>query len=141
MTTDRPSIQAVLYSKEKERFLIIGKKDALSDTLAWRLVKGGVKEDETNIVALKREIYEEVGLKEVKILDRVNYYEFHYMNQNHQVSVYLVEANIEEKVTLQGESADETPIIDYAWLTLDEVLEKLSWENERDSLKASLKYI
>jgi ADP-ribose pyrophosphatase YjhB (NUDIX family) len=87
MTTNRPSVQAVLYSREEERFLIIGKKDAFSGLLAWRLVKGGVKKGETDTVALKREIHEEVGLKEVEILDRVYYYEFNYLNQNHQVSV------------------------------------------------------
>ena len=141
MTTDRPSVQAVLYSREEKRFLVIGKMDALSDTLAWRLVKGGVKDGETDAEALKREIHEEVGLKEVKILDKVNYYEFNYLNQNHQVSVYLVEANIKEKIKLQGESTDETPIIDHAWLPLDEAVEKLTWENEKNSVRASTKYL
>lgn len=141
MKTDRPSVQAFLYSREEERFLIIGKKDAFSGLLAWRLVKGGVKKGETDTVALKREIHEEVGLKEVKILDRVYYYEFNYLNQNHQVSVYLVEANINEKIKLQGESTDETPIIDYKWLPLDDAVEKLSWENEKTSVKSSVKYL
>ena len=141
MTTDRPSVQTVLYSREEEKFLIIGKKDAFSGLLAWRLVKGGVKKGETDSVALRRELHEEVGLKEVEIRDRVNYYEFNYLNQNHQVSVYLVEANIKEKIKLQGESTDETPIIDHAWLPLEEAVEKLTWENEKNSVRASTKYL
>jgi len=57
------------------------------------------------------------------------------------VSSYFVKAGISEKVLLQGESADEMPIVDYAWLSYYETLKKLFWKNEKQSVKNSVMYL
>ena len=141
MVKDRPTVQAVIYDRENEKFLIIGKKHEKTGNIIWRLVKGGIEDGETDAEALCREISEEVGLEDVKIHDRVHSYEFYFSNLRHLVASYFVEANMKEEVVLQGESADESPIVKYAWLTYHKTLKKLFWKNEKQAIKNSVLYL
>jgi ADP-ribose pyrophosphatase YjhB (NUDIX family) len=141
MVVNRPSVQAVIYDVETGKMLLIMIHDTSMDELVWRLVKGGVIEGETEPEALKREIEEEVGLNDVQVLEKINYYEFEHMDKRHLVSAYLVEANIDEAVTLQSESEEDTAILDHAWLSPEEALETLYWEHEKRSVKAAIGYL
>ena len=141
MVVNRPSVQAVIYDVETGKTLLIMIHDTSMDELVWRLVKGGVIEGETEPEALKREIGEEVGLKEVQVLEKINYYEFEHINKRHLVSAYLVEAHIDEAVTLQSGSEGETAILDHAWLSPEEALETLYWEDEKRSVRAAMGYL
>ncbi len=141
MVVERPSVQAVIYDVEKGKMLLIMIHDTSMDELVWRLVKGGVIEGETDPEALKREIAEEVGLRDVRVLEKINYYEFQYMDLRHLVSVYLVEADMNEAVTLQSGSEEETAILDHAWLSPEETLETLYWEDEKRSVRAAMGYL
>ena len=88
-----------------------------------------------------REIAEEVGLRDVRVLEKIYYYEFQYMDLRHLVSVYLVEADMDEAVTLQGETEEESAIVDHAWLPPEEALETLFWETEKSSVRAANEYL
>ena len=141
MVTNRPSVQAVIYNADKGMMLLIRKHNSVRDELVWRLVKGGVAEGETEPEALRREIAEEVGLRDVRVLEKVYYYEFQYMDLRHLVSVYLVEADIDEAVTLQGETEEESAIVDHAWLPPEEARETLYWEHEKLSVSSAIGYL
>jgi len=134
---DRPSVQAVIYDADKGTILLIRKHNSVRDELVWRLVKGGVAEGETGPEAMRREIAEEVGLRDVSVLEKIYYYEFQHMDLRHLVSVYLVEADVDEAVTLQGETEEESTIVDHAWLPPEEARETLYWEHEKRSVKAA----
>ena len=138
MVVDRPSVQAVIYDADKGMMLLIRKHNSVRDELVWRLVKGGVAEGETDPGAMRREIAEEVGLRDVRVLEKIHYYEFQYMDLRHLVSVYLVEADMEEDVTLQGETIEESAIVDHAWLPPEEARDTLYWEHEKRSVKAAI---
>jgi len=140
MVVNRPSVQAVIYDVETGKMLLIMIHDTSMDELVWGLVKGGVIEGETEPEALKREIGEEVGLRDVQVLEKINYYEFEHMDKRHLVSAYLVEADIDEAVTLQSGSEEDTAILDYAWLSPEEALETLYWEHEKRSVRAAIGY-
>jgi len=141
MVVNRPSVQAVIYDAEKGKTLLIEKHNTIRDVLVWRLVKGGVAEGETEPEALKREIKEEVGLKDVHIHEKIYCYEFVYIDKRHLVSVYLVEADMDEAIMLQVESEEESTILDHAWLLLDEALETLYWKTEKNSIRAAIRYL
>jgi len=141
MVVNRPSVQAVIYDDETGKMLLIMIHDTRMDELVWRLVKGGVAEGEADPEAMRREIAEEVGLRDVRVLEKINYYEFQYMDLRHLVSVYLVEADIDEAVTLQSGSEGETAILDHAWLSPEEALETLYWEDEKRSVRAAMGYL
>lgn len=138
---NRPSVQAVIYDVETGKMLLIMIHDTSMDELVWRLVKGGVAEGEADPEAMRREIAEEVGLRDIRVLEKINYYEFQYMDLRHLVSVYLVEADIDEAVTLQSGSEEETAILDHAWLSPEEALETLYWEDEKRSVRAAMGYL
>ena len=138
---NRPSVQAVIYDVETGKMLLIMIHDTSMDELVWRLVKGGVAEGEADPEAMRREIAEEVGLRDVRVLEKINYYEFQYMDLRHLVSVYLVEADMNEDVTLQSGSEEETAILDHAWLSPEEALETLYWEDEKRSVRAAMGYL
>lgn len=141
MVVNRPSVQAVIYDVETGKMLLIMIHDTSMDELVWRLVKGGVAEGEADPEAMRREIAEEVGLRDVRVLEKINYYEFQYMDLRHLVSVYRVEADIDEAVTLQSGSEEETAILDHAWLSPEEALETLYWEDEKRSVRAAMGYL
>ncbi len=141
MVVDRPSVQAVIYDADKGMMLLIRKHNSVRDELVWRLVKGGVAEGETDPGAMRREIAEEVGLRDVRVLEKIHYYEFQYMDLRHLVSVYLVEADMEEDVTLQGETIEESAIVDHAWLPPEEARDTLYWEHEKRSVKAAIGFL
>lgn len=137
MVVDRPSVQAVIYDADTGKILLIRKHNSVRDELVWRLVKGGVAEGETDPDAMRRETSEEVGLSDVNVLEKVYYYEFQFMDLRHLVSVYLVEAHMDEEVTLQGETVEESAIVDHAWLPPEEARETLYWEHEKRSVTAA----
>ena len=131
----RPAVQAVLFSdQEKERkFLVIKKHDIKMKHELWRLVKGGVEKGESERQALKREIKEEVGLEKIKILKEVHSYFFVFKGVRHEVSVYSVEADVNEKVTLGKDN--DYPFTGYKWLSKKETLKNLFWMDEKISVK------
>jgi len=141
MVVNRPSVQAVIYDVETGKMLLIMIHDTSMDELVWRLVKGGVAEGEADPEAMRREIAEEVGLRDVRVLEKINYYEFQYMDLRHLVSVYRVEADMNEDVTRQSGSEEETAILDHAWLSPEEALEILYWEDEKSSVRAAMGYL
>ena len=129
----RKTVQAVIFSGDGEKKILLVKKlDQKKPEYHWRLLKGGIEEGETEEQALKREIGEEIGLKDIKILDRVYSYSYVFENTKQTVSTYLVEANTKEPITL-----DTTEVVGCAWMTKKEALNLLYWTHERNAVKLS----
>ncbi len=131
----RHDVQALIFDEvdnEKKVFLIRF-YDATKNRHTWRLVKGGVEGKETDGEALKREIMEEVTLKDVKVLQKLHSYEFFFKNTTHQVSSYLVKGNINEKPKLNWDGDRE--IVESKWVSPEEAMKLLFWDNERQVVK------
>jgi len=124
----RHEVQAVIFDQtdSAKQVLILKKIDFSAKRYRWRLLKGGVNDGETEIDALQREIFEETGLKNVKILAKVHAYEFVFKNVKHMVSSYLVKADSREPIKLQ-----KTEVADYIWTTKENALQMLHWNNEK----------
>jgi len=82
---------------------------------------------------MKREIMEEVTLKDIKVLDRIHNYEFDFKDTHHMVSTYLVKGNANEKPKLNWDG--DRKIVDCGWLSPDEALKLLFWDNEKQAVK------
>ncbi len=133
----RHSVQAVIIDEKTNNLLLIRKMDFRRNKIVWRLVKGGVEKGETERQALKREIEEEVGLKEVQILDKIFNYDFVFGDRKHLVSTYIVKADSNEKVVL-GTDSDiygKRDILESRWITKEDALEMVYWDNEKEAIK------
>ncbi len=126
----RKDVQAVIFDEKAKKVLLVKKLDLKNFSYKWRLLKGGIEKGETEKEALKREILEEVGLKNVQILDKIYSYEFTFKNVKHLVSTYLVKANSNEEIKLQT-----SEVVDCAWVSKEQALKMLFWETEKEALK------
>ena len=129
----RRDVQAVIFcnSDGEEKFLLVKKLEFSARRFRWRLLKGGVKTGETEVEALKREIFEEVGLENVQVLDKVYSYQFTFKNVRHMVSSYKVKANLHERIRLQT-----SEVVGYIWVPKEKAIRMLRWKNERKALAA-----
>lgn len=118
-------------SDGEEKFLLVKKLDFSARGYRWRLLKGGVKAGEREIEALKREIFEEVGLENVQVLDKVYSYQFTFKNVKHLVSSYKVKTNPREHIRLQT-----SEVAGYIWVPKEKAIKMLHWKNERKALVA-----
>jgi len=126
----RNEVQGVIFDqKDRKLVMLVQKKDRRAAILHWRLLKGGVNEGETEVDALRREILEETGLKNIKIMNQVHNYEFVFNDVRHTVSSFLVEANSKDTVRLQ-----ESELAGYAWMQLEDANRLLYWRNEKEAL-------
>jgi ADP-ribose pyrophosphatase YjhB (NUDIX family) len=128
----RHEVQAVIFddAEDVNKVLLLKKTDFSAKKFRWRLLKGGVHDGETETEALEREILEETGLKNIKILDKVHWYEFVFKNVKHVVSSYFVRADSKEQIKLQ-----KSEVAGYIWTTREEALQLLYWNNEKEPMK------
>lgn len=127
----RHEVQAVIFdeTEDTKKVLILKKVDYSERRYRWRLLKGGVNDGETETEGLQREILEETGLRNIKIISKVHAYEFFFKRIKHMVSSYLVKADSREPIKLQKEE-----VAGYVWTTKEKALQMLHWTNEKEAL-------
>ena len=127
----KKDVQAVIFDHmdNKTLILIVKKVDFANGKPRWRLLKGGVEENEDEEQALKREIHEEIGIKKVRVLEKIYEYEFVFDNIKHEVSSFLVWASIYQPIKLEN-----FEILGCAWVKLNNALQLLHWENEKEAV-------
>jgi 8-oxo-dGTP pyrophosphatase MutT (NUDIX family) len=96
----------------------------------WQPVTGCLEEGETRTEALRREIKEETGIKNlIRVIEGIYYFEFSDPNLN-QEYVYGVEVSSTEEVTLDGKEHSE-----YRWCRIKDALQLLSWKENKEALE------
>ena len=127
----RDEVQAVLFDKDHGHMvLLVQKRDMRLRRFRWRLLKGGINRGEAKVDALRREIFEETGMKGIKILQQIHDYQFVFKETLHRVSSFLVEADSREPIRLQ-----ESELSDYMWTDPESAATLLYWSNEREALR------
>lgn len=102
----------------------------------WDYAKGHLEEGETAWQAAVRELREETGIKQV---DRVGRFErdMHYVFRSpkkgmvHKTVTYFLGRTRQENVAISHEHEG------FAWLPLTEALERLTYDNAREMLRAA----
>jgi len=96
----------------------------------WQPVTGGVEEGETRKEALRREIREETGIKNIiAVLEDLYLFEFSDPNLN-QEYVYGVEVTPSEEIVLDRKEHGE-----YRWCSFQEALQLLHWKENKEALR------
>lgn len=127
----RREVQAVIYNRfgEETRVLLVKKLDLKNYSYRWRLLKGGIEDGESEVEALKREIMEEVGIRDVNVEGKVQEYDYDFDGTLHQVSTYVVKVMTNTPMKIQ---TDE--IIDAQWIPKDQVTGLLFWQPEKNAI-------
>ncbi len=128
----RREVQAVLYNRfgKETRILLVKKLSKNNFSYQWRLLKGGIEGKETDKQALEREIFEEVGLRDIMIEKKINEYEFDADGTLHQVASYAVKVMENAPLKVQ-----ESELIGAEWVAKKLAIKTLFWENERESVR------
>jgi 8-oxo-dGTP pyrophosphatase MutT (NUDIX family) len=127
----RDEVQAILFDKDNGHLvLLVQKRNMRIRRFRWRLLKGGVNRGEAKVDALRREIFEETGMKGIRILQQIHDYQFVFKETLHRVSSFLVKADSREPIRLQ-----ESELSDYLWTDPETAAKLLYWTNEREALR------
>ncbi|MEM4605734.1 MAG: NUDIX domain-containing protein [Candidatus Pacearchaeota archaeon] len=131
----RKSVFVVVYRKEGEKilYLILKRK---KHWVGWEFPKGGVEEKENLFEAVEREVFEECGQKPINI-ERYNFSgKYNYGKKFRDRPGFIGQSF----VLFSAEVKDEKVVFDkrehssYIWLTFEEALEKLTFENQKKAL-------
>jgi bis(5'-nucleosidyl)-tetraphosphatase len=98
----------------------------------WDFPKGHIEKNETEEETAKRELMEETGISASKTTEGFKeriafYYNFEGQNRFKEVTYFLMETK-ETAITLSHEHKG------YAWLTYDEAMKKLTFDNAKNVL-------
>jgi len=127
-------IVAILFKRSNGKIqYLIAKRTPIHGGF-WQPITGGLEEGETRIEALKREIREETGIKNIgRIIEDVDYFEF----SNVQMSTHLIKAYVygveifpNEKIVI-----DEREHCEFKWCSFQEALRLMKWKEEKEALK------
>jgi len=132
----RKAVFIVTYSKSKDKtfYLILKRK---LHWKGWEFPKGGIKSFETKKRAIKREVKEETGLNALRIKKFNVSGKFKYHKKfkdrlgfiGQSFSLYSVEVK-KNRIKI-----DKREHSDYKWIDFKEAMKKLTWSNQRKSLK------
>jgi 8-oxo-dGTP pyrophosphatase MutT (NUDIX family) len=132
----RKAIFVIVYSefKDKINYLILKRK---LHWKGWEFPKGGINFFETKKHAVKREIKEETGLKILKIKKfnfkgEYNYDKKYFDRKDFCGQTFSL---FSAKVKKGKVKVDKLEHSDYKWVNFKEAMKKLTWNNQRKSLK------
>ncbi len=105
----------------------------------WDFPKGNIESGETEIETIKREVMEETGIDDIKLIEgsrqQISYrYRKKSKIVNKTVIYYLAETT-SNKVILSFEH------INFAWLNFNHALEKLSFDNSKKVLRNANEFL
>jgi 8-oxo-dGTP pyrophosphatase MutT (NUDIX family) len=91
-----------------------------------------IEHGETEIDAATREVREETGVSNLKLIDKIGTirYQFGYKERRFDKSVHFFLFETDQVDTVVGTEHDM-----YTWLPFDKAIEALSYPNERDILE------
>ncbi len=101
----------------------------------WQPITGGLEEGETIKQTLLRELKEETGVEEAKIIN-LNY-SFQFKENDLWLTefVFSIEISSKEKIKISSEH-DE-----YLWCDLNTALDKLKWDTNKQAFKKTFEKI
>ncbi len=115
----------------------------------WDFSKGHGEENETEEQTLKREIYEETGIKDIKIIEGFKQFIKYFFRASYGLEgearkkapwvFKLVVFYLAETKTEDVKISDEH--IDFVWLLYEEAFLKLTFKNAREILKKANEFI
>jgi bis(5'-nucleosidyl)-tetraphosphatase len=105
----------------------------------WDFPKGNIESGETEIDTIKREVMEETGIIDIKLIEgfrqQISYKYRKKSKLVHKTVIYYLAETKSNKVVLSFEH------VNFAWLNFDDALNKLSFENSKKVLKNAKEFL
>lgn len=124
----------ILLNSKKEIYLIYNK-----DNKTYQLPKGHIEKGESSRIAALREVKEETGYRNIKIISSKTFkifYQFKDKWNNYRKSekntIYYIMSLIDDQ-RIRTKQQDEEKL-DGDWFTIDDAIKKVSFENIREVL-------
>lgn len=135
------SAGVMVFRKEKDKifYLLLHYSSRRAEKNYWDLPKGHIEKGEKPEDAAKREVEEETGLKDVEFIkgfkETIKYF-FKWEDENilKFVTFYLAETKT-KKIKVSSEHQG------FEWLSYEEALQRLTFENARGVLKKSDEFL
>jgi 8-oxo-dGTP pyrophosphatase MutT (NUDIX family) len=137
------SAGAIIFRRENEKiFYLLLYYPSLSHRAEknfWDFPKGHIEKGESELDTVKREIFEETGIKEFKILDgfkeQIKYF-FKWQGKTilKFVTFYLIETN-QKEIKISPEH------IDWCWADFETALSLLTHQNSKEILKKAHSFL
>ena len=127
-----------------ERFLLLHRKLNWS---GWEFAKGAIEDDESEDDAIRRELFEETGIKKYKVTTKLD--EFNYFDDkrgvNSLISNYLLHVSSNSKVKLNNPHQLDGEIVlehdDFRWFHPENVVNMLTHKNHKETMVKAIKYL
>lgn len=134
--------QAVIYKQQNKNisFLLLYRHNPEKESYEYRLVKGGIKKGETIENAVKREIEEEIGLKNIEIISKIHEYSYIVNKIRHNVHTFLIKA-LDTDININSSKEGKFEIKKARWASAQDTINLLSFDDEKKSIINSLKKI
>jgi bis(5'-nucleosidyl)-tetraphosphatase len=105
----------------------------------WDFPKGNIESGETEIDTIKREVMEETGIVDIKLIEgfrqQISYKYRKKSKLVHKTVIYYLAETKSNKVVLSFEH------VNFAWLNFNSALDKLSFENSKKVLKNAKEFL
>jgi bis(5'-nucleosidyl)-tetraphosphatase len=105
----------------------------------WDFPKGNIESGETEIDTIKREVMEETGIVDIKLIEgfrqQISYKYRKKSKLVHKTVIYYLAETKSNKVVLSFEH------VNFAWLNFDDALNKLSFDNSKKVLKNAKEFL
>ena len=135
--------QAVVYRKKDEQieFLLLKRFDKDKNETHYRLIKGGIEDNETPEQTSIRETHEEVGLSKLETKKKLKEYSYQAGDIQHDVEVFLLENTGDEEVKVDSENEGGFTIEDAEWMLPEKAIEHLNFNQEKEAIRESIKIL
>lgn len=129
------SCGAIIFRREKDQIYFL----LLKYPNYWGFPKGIKEEKEEEIETAKREVEEETGIKDLKfILGFRRAYQYQFWKAGKRVlktAIFFLAETKEKNVRISWEHEG------YAWLSFEEAIKKLKFEEDKKNLKEAFEII
>lgn len=122
-------IQGILFKTSTEKIQYLLLKRTQDRQGFWQPVTGGLEEGETKVEALKREVREETGIRNIiQVIENDHYFEY---SDPYPISEYVFGAKVSPNVKVVIDKREHS---EFRWCSLKEALDLLKWEENKEAL-------
>src|SRR3989344_4980742 len=132
----KKGISVIVYDENGGIYFLIMHRN--SDWSGWEFPKGQMADNERIEDAFKREIIGKIGVRKLEVTHQLDVQRvFRNEDTSHVYDVFLAKANMNTPVNINKKLKYDT----YIWTKEDRVLEKLSWDDEKEVFKKALEFL